>query len=215
MTPISSRAARRAARASTTSRRDPARACRRPRAENPGAQQDRSGEQAGAAGAGQAPTSGRVRGDLHGLGAVRRRRRRPQRRCSPRMCRQGRGFIRRTRCRTRRCAIWRPRSPAKRSICGCTRNCRTSRRSRPRSGRSSRTVRSASSRPSMSSAKASARSCSARAARPSRRSARRRATRSPRSIEQPVHLFLFVKVREGWGEDPDRYREMGLEFPKE
>jgi GTP-binding protein Era len=34
-------------------------------------------------------------------------------------------------------------------------------------------------------------------------------------IERPVHLFLFVKVREGWGDDPERYREMGLEFPKE
>jgi GTP-binding protein Era len=34
-------------------------------------------------------------------------------------------------------------------------------------------------------------------------------------IEQPVHLFLFVKVREGWGDDPERYREMGLEFPRE
>ncbi len=33
--------------------------------------------------------------------------------------------------------------------------------------------------------------------------------------EAPVHLFLFVKVREGWGDDPDRYRGMGLEFPKE
>jgi GTPase len=32
---------------------------------------------------------------------------------------------------------------------------------------------------------------------------------------QPVHLFLFVKVRENWGDDPDRYREMGIEFPKE
>jgi GTP-binding protein Era len=31
----------------------------------------------------------------------------------------------------------------------------------------------------------------------------------------PVHLFLFVKVRENWGDDPERYREMGLEFPKE
>ena len=31
----------------------------------------------------------------------------------------------------------------------------------------------------------------------------------------PVHLFLFVKVRENWGDDPDRYREMGLEFPKQ
>ena len=34
-------------------------------------------------------------------------------------------------------------------------------------------------------------------------------------IEAPVHLFLFVKVREGWGDDPERYREMGLDFPKE
>lgn len=32
-------------------------------------------------------------------------------------------------------------------------------------------------------------------------------------LEQPVHLFLYVKVREGWGDDPERYREMGLEFP--
>ena len=35
------------------------------------------------------------------------------------------------------------------------------------------------------------------------------------AIEQPVHLFLRVKVRENWAEDPERYREMGLEFPKE
>jgi GTP-binding protein Era len=34
------------------------------------------------------------------------------------------------------------------------------------------------------------------------------------AIEHPVHLFLFVKVREGWGDDPERYREMGLEFPR-
>jgi GTPase len=33
--------------------------------------------------------------------------------------------------------------------------------------------------------------------------------------DQTVHLFLFVKVREGWGEDPERYREMGLEFPRD
>tara|TARA_Y100000815_G_scaffold275799_1_gene317929 strand:+ start:4925 stop:5839 length:915 start_codon:yes stop_codon:yes gene_type:complete len=31
-------------------------------------------------------------------------------------------------------------------------------------------------------------------------------------LEQPVHLFLFVKVRENWGNDPERYREMGLDF---
>ncbi|MBX3529886.1 MAG: GTPase Era [Rhizobiaceae bacterium] len=33
-------------------------------------------------------------------------------------------------------------------------------------------------------------------------------------LEQKVHLFLFVKVRENWGDDPERYREMGLEFPQ-
>jgi GTP-binding protein Era len=32
--------------------------------------------------------------------------------------------------------------------------------------------------------------------------------------EVPVHLFLFVKVREKWAEDPERYREMGLEWTK-
>jgi len=34
------------------------------------------------------------------------------------------------------------------------------------------------------------------------------------AIEQPVHLFLFVKVREDWGDDPERYRQIGLEFPR-
>ncbi|MCB1521541.1 MAG: GTPase Era [Hyphomicrobiaceae bacterium] len=34
-------------------------------------------------------------------------------------------------------------------------------------------------------------------------------------IERPVHLFLFVKVRDGWKNDPERYREMGLDFPKD
>ncbi|WP_439541073.1 GTPase Era [Hyphomicrobium sp.] len=34
-------------------------------------------------------------------------------------------------------------------------------------------------------------------------------------VGAPVHLFLFVKVRENWGQDPERYREMGLEFPKD
>jgi GTP-binding protein Era len=35
------------------------------------------------------------------------------------------------------------------------------------------------------------------------------------AIEHNVHLFLFVKVRQGWSDDPERYREMGLEFPQE
>ncbi|WP_029040243.1 GTPase Era [Cucumibacter marinus] len=33
-------------------------------------------------------------------------------------------------------------------------------------------------------------------------------------FETPVHLFLFVKVREKWADDPSRYREMGLDFPQ-
>lgn len=33
-------------------------------------------------------------------------------------------------------------------------------------------------------------------------------------FETPVHLFLFVKVREKWGDDPERYREMGLQWTK-
>lgn len=35
------------------------------------------------------------------------------------------------------------------------------------------------------------------------------------AADAKVHLFLFVKVRENWIDDPARYREMGLEFPKE
>ncbi len=32
-------------------------------------------------------------------------------------------------------------------------------------------------------------------------------------LDRKVHLFLFVKVRPKWLDDPERYREMGLEFP--
>jgi GTP-binding protein Era len=35
------------------------------------------------------------------------------------------------------------------------------------------------------------------------------------ALERPVHLFLHVKVREDWENDPERYRAAGLEFPKE
>jgi GTP-binding protein Era len=31
-------------------------------------------------------------------------------------------------------------------------------------------------------------------------------------LARRVHLFLFVKVREGWRDDPERYRDLGLEF---
>ena len=32
-------------------------------------------------------------------------------------------------------------------------------------------------------------------------------------LESRVHLFLYVKVREKWTEDPERYRELGIELP--
>ena len=31
-------------------------------------------------------------------------------------------------------------------------------------------------------------------------------------LEHPVHLFLQVKVRPNWLEEPERYSEMGLDF---
>jgi GTP-binding protein Era len=31
-------------------------------------------------------------------------------------------------------------------------------------------------------------------------------------LERKVHLFLFVKVREKWTDDPERYRDWGLDF---
>jgi GTP-binding protein Era len=32
-------------------------------------------------------------------------------------------------------------------------------------------------------------------------------------LETKVHLFLFVKVRENWGNDRERFGAMGLDFP--
>nr|WP_246333591.1 GTPase Era [Aureimonas mangrovi] len=32
------------------------------------------------------------------------------------------------------------------------------------------------------------------------------------AADEKIHLFLFVKVRENWSDDPERYREMGLDF---
>ena len=33
-----------------------------------------------------------------------------------------------------------------------------------------------------------------------------------RMLDRKVHLFLFVKVRENWPDDPERYRAMGVDF---
>lgn len=35
------------------------------------------------------------------------------------------------------------------------------------------------------------------------------------ALGMKIHLFLFVKVRDHWGDDPERYREMGLNYPKQ
>ncbi len=35
------------------------------------------------------------------------------------------------------------------------------------------------------------------------------------ALEKKIHLFLHVKVREDWENDPARYRAVGLEFPKD
>ncbi len=35
-----------------------------------------------------------------------------------------------------------------------------------------------------------------------------------RVFERKVHLFFFVKVRPDWADDPERYREMGLDYPR-
>lgn len=34
-------------------------------------------------------------------------------------------------------------------------------------------------------------------------------------LERQVHLFLHVKVAEGWENDPAQYREMGLDYPRD
>ena len=132
-----------------------------------------------------------------------------------RRCRRARGTIRRTRSPMRRCACWRPRSPARKSIdrlhqelpYQSTVETEDWKELQDGSVRIEQTIYRRARQPEEDRARQGRR-------RPSRRSAPRRARRSPRSPRAPVHLFLFVKVRENWGDDPERYREMGLEFPK-
>jgi len=40
-------------------------------------------------------------------------------------------------------------------------------------------------------------------------------TELARMLGKPVHLFLLVKVREGWSDDPARYRDLGLTLPRD
>ena len=34
-------------------------------------------------------------------------------------------------------------------------------------------------------------------------------------VEREVHLFLHVKVQDNWADDPQRYRDLGLEYPSD
>ena len=157
----------------------------------------------------------RVRGDLHDLGAHRRRRRRPAGAGSRRMRRKGRGTIRRTRSPMRRCASSRPRSRARSSIerlhqelpYQSTVETDIWKELRDGAVRIEQTIyveRESQRKIVLGKGGATIKAIGAEARR-----------EIAVAIEQQVHLFLFVKVREGWGDDPERYREMGLEFPKE
>ncbi len=115
----------------------------------------------------------------------------------------------------RRCASSRPRSRAKSCSSGCIRNCPITRRSRPRAWKELRGgeirieqtiyVERESQRKIVIGKGGQTIKAIGEAAR----------REIAEIVEHKVHLFLFVKVREGWGDDPERYRAMGLEFPKE
>ena len=155
-----------------------------------------------------------VRRDLHDLGADRRRRRRRHDAGSPRTCRRGPGTIRRTRCRTRRCASSPPRSRARSSTCALhqelpyqsTVETEVWKERKDGSVRIEQTIyveRESQRKIVLGKGGQTIKAIGAAARR-----------EIAEIIEAPVHLFLFVKVREDWGDDPERYREMGLEFPE-
>ena len=118
-------------------------------------------------------------------------------------CRQGRFTTPRTRCRMRRCGIWRPKSREKiyRQLhqelpYQSTVETDTWTERKDKSVRIEQTI--------FVERESQRKIVLGKAAPPSSRSARIGARRSPTS--QAVRaLFLFVKVRENWGDDPDRY----------
>jgi len=121
-----------------------------------------------------------------------------------RWCRRAPSIIRKTRCRTRRCGIWRPKSPVKRSTASCTRNCRNQSTVETDSWteRNNKSVRIEQTI-FVERGRASARSCSARAAPPSSRSVRIRRKEIAEILgvaRAPVPVRL--KVRERLGRRP-------------
>ena len=64
----------------------------------------------------------------------------------------------------------------------------------------------------MSAARASARSCSATSGSRIKAIGARARAELERMLDRRVHLFLFVKVRDNWIEDPERYAALGLDY---
>ena len=133
---------------------------------------------------------------------------------SPKPCRRGRGTTRRTRSPTCRCGCSPPRSRASGSTTGCDElPYATTVETTSWAERNDGSVRVEQTifveRDSQKSIVLGKGGCVIRQISMEARE------ELARLIEQPVHLFLFVKVREDWGNDPERYRELGLGFPKE
>ena len=125
-----------------------------------------------------------------------------------------RGSIPRTRSPTCRSASSPPRSRARSCSSGCTRSCPIRRRSRPRSGRDQKDG-SARVEQTIFVARDSQKKIVIGKGGATIKAISTAARKEIAEIaEKPVHLFLFVKVRENWADDPERYRVMGIEFPK-
>ena len=155
---------------------------------------------------------GEIRRDLHAVGADRRRRRRSEGLARRAFAARARGTIRRTRSPMRRCAASRPRSRARSCSTGCTRNCPIRRRSRPISGRNCATA-SARIEQTIYVERESQRKIVLGKGGATIKAIGAEARKEIAELtEQKVHLFLFVKVREGWGDDPERYRRWGWSF---
>ena len=156
----------------------------------------------------------RLRPRLHGLGADRRRRRRPRAHLWRRRCRRGRGSIRKTSLGHAGTAAGRrdhPREAVLAAAAGTAVFGRRRDRKLDASQGRQRAHRPGDLRRARGAARHRHRQGRA-AAQAHRRDWRARRCRT--LFDRRVHLFLFVKVREKWKEDPVFFRLHGLEIPR-
>jgi GTP-binding protein Era len=156
---------------------------------------------------------GQVRRDLHDLGTQRLGLQGPDGLPAQKRCRKGRGTIRKTRSPICRCASWRPRSPARSCYLRLHQELPYASHVETESWEEKKDgsvrieqviyVERDSQKKIVLGHKGETIKAIGQASR----------KEISEILEQKVHLFLFVKVRENWGNDPERYREMGLEFP--